>query len=199
MELVLGLTTQCTQGPTGFKQRGAPPRGAGAKRCAVAAGPRLGDAIEIIGRDQLGVHREGNRRRQVELSDLLLDITGDELDSRLHFRHHPLGLLDTLQAALAQSFVLGNRTNLLDVSLDIRGNESTIATHPALQVDKVIGVAQAPDTRLHLGTLLSETRVLTTGRCERVLGLLQAHGVLWGTARTVRWGLTIRGLRGALH
>src|SRR5215475_76786 len=199
MELSLGLTTQFTQGPTGFKQRGAQPLGKRAKRCAIADGARLGDAIEIIGWDQLGMDREGDGRRQVELSDLLFDITGDELDSRLHFRHHPLGLLDTLQAALAQSFVLGNGANLRDVSLDIRGNESTIATHPALQVDKVVGVANAPDTRLHLGPLLSETLVLTTGRCERVLGLLQAHGFLWGTARPVRCGRLICALRVALH
>src|SRR5215471_10136009 len=100
MELSLGLTTQFTQGPTGYKQRGAQPLGKRAKRCAIADGVRLGDAIEVIGRDQFGVHREGDRRRQVELSDLLLDITGDELDGGLHFWHYSLGLLDTLQAAL---------------------------------------------------------------------------------------------------
>src|SRR5262249_17359833 len=96
-------------------------------------------------------------------------------------------------------FVLGNGANLRDVSLELRGNESTIATHPALQVDKVVGVANAPDTRLHLGTLLSEPLVLTTGRCERVLGLLQAHGFLWGTARPVRCGRLICALRVALY
>ena len=65
------------------------------------------------------MHGEGDRRRQVELSDLLPDITGDERNGRLHFRHHPLGFLDTLQTALAESFVLGNGANVLDVSLNI--------------------------------------------------------------------------------
>src|SRR4030095_1589796 len=81
MELVLGLTTQCTHGPTGFKPRGAPPLGKLAQRCAIADGARPGDAIEIGRRDQLGVHRTGDQWRQDELSDLLLDRTGDERDS----------------------------------------------------------------------------------------------------------------------
>ena len=116
----------------------------------------------------------------VELSDLLTDITRDELDGALHFRHHPLGFVDALQAALAESFLLGNGANLLDVPLDIIGDEVAIAAYPALQIDKMVVVTDAPDTRLDLFTLLRETLVLTTGRFERLLGLLQAHGFFWG-------------------
>ena len=99
----------------------------------------------------------------------------------LHFRHHPLGFVDALQAALAESFLLGNGAHLIDVLLDIGGNELTIAAYPALEIDKVVVVANAPDTRLDLFTLLTETRVLTTGRFECLLSLLQAHGFFWGT------------------
>ena len=91
----------------------------GAKRRAISDGARLGHTIEIIGWDKLGVHGEGGRLRQVQLMDLLPDIPGDKLDGGLHFRHDALSFLDALHAALAESFVLGNRAHLLDVPLDI--------------------------------------------------------------------------------
>ena len=50
-----------------------------------------------------------------------------------------------------------------------------------------------------LFTLLSEALVLTTGRFERLLGLLQAHGCLWGAAWTALFGLVTRALRVGLH
>jgi hypothetical protein len=77
--------------------------------------------------------------------------------------------------------VLGNGANLLDVPLDIGGDELAVSAYPALEIDKVIVVTNAPDTRLDLFTLLTEALVLVTGRVERLLSLLQAHGVLWGT------------------
>src|SRR5919197_5549706 len=108
------------------------------------------------------MHGKGDRRRYIELRDLLPHIPRDELDGRLHFGHDPLGFVDALQAALAESFVLGNGANLLDVPLDIGGDQLAIAAHPALKIDKVVGVANATDARPDLGTLLSETFVLTT-------------------------------------
>src|SRR4030095_14780478 len=176
MELALSFRAQRAQGSTGFKQRDAKPLSKLAKRCAIAEGASLGHAIEIVRGNQLGVHNEGDGRRQVELSDLLTHITRDELDGRLHCGHHSLGFLDACHAALAESFLLGNRTNLLDVSLDIRGNELAVSAYSALEIDKVVVVANAPDPRLDLCTLLSETHVLTTGRFERVLSMLQTHG-----------------------
>ena len=120
MEVVLGLGAQRVQNAIGFKQRGAQPLGKLAKRVAIADASSLGHAIEIVRWDELGVHGKGDRRRQIELSDLLPHIPRDELDGRLHFGHDPLGFVDALQAALAESFVLGNGANLLDVPLDIR-------------------------------------------------------------------------------
>src|SRR2546422_201024 len=160
MEVLLGLRAQRAQDAAGFKQRGAEPLGELAERFAIADGTRLGDAIEIIRGNQLGMHGKGDRRRDIELIDLLTDITRDERDGRLHFWHHPLGFLD--------------------MRLDIRGDELAVSAHPALEIDKMVVVANATDTRLDLFALLSETLVLTTSRVECLLGVLQAHGCLWG-------------------
>src|SRR6476659_708511 len=128
---MLSLGAQRAEDAARLKQRGTEPLGELAKWLTSADGASLGDAIEIIRGNQLGVHGKGNRRRYIELRDLLSDITRDELDSRLHFWHHPLGFLDTFQAALAEPFVLGNGANLLDMLLDIRGNEATVSAHAA--------------------------------------------------------------------
>jgi len=199
MELILGLRAQRAQDAARFKQRGAKSLGELAKRFAIADGARLGDAIEIRRGNQLGVHGKGDRRRYIELSDLLTDITRDELDGALHFWHHSLGFFDTLQAALAESVLLGNGANLLDVSLNIRGDELAVAAYHALQIDKVVVVANAPDARLDLFTLLRKTLVLTTGRFERLLGLLYTHGFFWGVPWTALFGLITRALRVALQ
>jgi hypothetical protein len=53
--------------------------------------------------------------------------------------------------------------------------------------------------RRDLLTLLSEALVLTTRRFECLLGLLQAHGFFWGTARPVRFGLVTCALRAGLY
>src|SRR5215208_2413811 len=199
MEWILGLGAQHAQDPAGFKQRGAEPLGELAKRFAIADGTRLGDAIEIIRGNQLGMHGKGDRRRYIELIDLLTDITRDELDSRLHLWHHPLGFLDTFQAALAESFLLGHGANLLDVLLDIRGDELAVSAHPALEIDTMVVVANTTDTRLDLFALLSEPLVLTTSRFEGLLGVLQAHGFLWGAPWTALFGLITRVLRVTLQ
>ena len=91
--------------------------------------------------------------------------------------------------------MLGNGANLLDVRLDISGNELAVSTHPALEIDKMVGMADATDALGDLLALLSEALVLTTGRFERLLGLLQAHGRLWGAARTALFGLVTRALQ----
>src|SRR5215471_3887920 len=146
MELLLGCGAQHTQDTTRRKQRSPEPFSKLAKRCATLDGMCLGNAMQIIRGKRLGVHGKGDRGRYIELLDLLSHITRDELDGRLHFGHHPLGFLDTLHTALTESFVLGNGANLLDVLLDIRGNQLAVSTHPALQIDKMVVVPDAPDT-----------------------------------------------------
>jgi hypothetical protein len=59
-------------------------------------------------------------------------IPRDELDCGLHFRHHPLGFIDPLQAGLTEPFVPGNAANRINASLDISGNELAVSTHAAL-------------------------------------------------------------------
>jgi hypothetical protein len=69
----------------------------------------------------------------------------------------------------------------------------------ALEINKVVVVTNAPDTRLDLFTLPSKTRMLTTGRFECLLGLLQAHGILWETPWTTLFGLCTRAFRVTLQ
>src|ERR1043166_3973995 len=119
MEVVLSLGAQRAQSATRFKQRGAKPLGEFPKWLPLPEGPRVGPTVQIVRRNELGVHGEGDRRRQIELIDLLTDITRDERDGRLHFWHDTLSFLDAFQTALAESFVLSNGANLLNVLLDI--------------------------------------------------------------------------------
>ena len=189
MELGLRLGAPRAPDATGFKQRGAKPLGELAKRLAIAAGARLGHALESIGWEQLSVHGAGGRRRSIALRDLLPPITRPTRASRWHFRHDTLGFLAALQAALAEPCMLGKGAHLLDVPWDISGNALAVAAHPALEIDNMVVVAEATHARLDLCTVLSETRGLTAGRCERWLGVLQAHGVFWEGARTTLCGL----------
>ena len=54
----------------------------------------------------MGVHGVGRGWRQVQLPHLPPHIPRNKLDRGLHFRHHPLGLRDLLQAGLTEAFVL---------------------------------------------------------------------------------------------
>src|SRR5215831_12491939 len=128
------------------------------------------------------------------------DATARPWNTSLQDPSPPAGrLLDTLQTALAESFVLGNGATVLDVPVNIGDDELAVAAHPALEIDKMVIVADATNVRHDLLTLLSEALVLTTRRFEYLLGLLQAHDCFWGTARPVRFGLVTRGLGTGLY
>jgi hypothetical protein len=91
---------------------------------------------------------------------LLPHIARDELDRRLHFGHDALGFRDLLQARLAETFLLSNGANRSDVLLDIPCNELAVAADTALQVDKVVGVADGAKALRDLLALPGETLVL---------------------------------------
>ena len=55
---------------------------------------------------------------------------------------------------------MSNDADRVDVLLDIPRNELAVATYTALQVDKVVGMAEATDTLGEQRALLSETLVL---------------------------------------
>ena len=57
--------------------------------------------------------------------------------------------------------MLGNGANLIDVSLDVRGDQRAVSTHPALEIDKMIGVANATDALCDLFALLGQALVCT--------------------------------------
>ena len=127
------------------------------------------------------MHREGLRWCQRQLFDLLAHIPRDKRDGGLHFGHHALGFVETLQAGLTEPFLLRNGADRVDVALDISSNQLTVAPHAALQVDKVIGVADGTDALGHRLALPSEALVFVASRFRILLALLQARGRLWGT------------------
>src|SRR5215467_16251708 len=152
MEVVLSLRAQHTENAAGLKQRNAKALGEGPKRLAIADGARLGDTIEIIGGAQLSVQGEGDGRRDSELRDLVPHIPGDKREGGSHFGHDTLGFLDTLQTALAESFVLGTGAHVLDVPVKIGGDALAVAAHPALESDNMVIVAEATEVGLELLT-----------------------------------------------
>ena len=89
--------------------------------------------------------------------------------------HHARSFLDPIEACLAESFLLRNRVNRIDVLLDIPGNELAAATYAALEVDKMVGGADGADA---LGDLLalSGAAAVLLARCLHVLyNLFQAR------------------------
>src|SRR5215471_18540226 len=107
----------------------------------------------------MGVHGVGRGLCQVQLPHLLPHIARDELDGGLHFGHHTLGFLNPLPACLAEACLVSNGANRVDVLLDIPRHELAVATYTALQVDTVVGMAEATDTLGDQRALLSETLV----------------------------------------
>ena len=116
----------------------------------------------------MGVPGVGLRRRQRQATHLLPHITRDALDGRLPCGHHTLGFLETIQARLAEMFLLGNRADRLDVLLDIPRNELAVATHAALSVNKVVGVANGAHALRDLLALCAEALVLLARRFHLV-------------------------------
>ena len=160
LELVLLHWAPLAQRPAGRKQRGTEALGQFTQRLACCHRSSRGHALEIIRWNEMRMHGVGLARRQVELTHLLAHIPRDELDGGLHFGHHTLRFLDSIQACLAQTFLLGNGAEHVDVPLDITGNEFPVPTHPALQVDKVVGMANGADALGDLLALLGEAVML---------------------------------------
>jgi hypothetical protein len=85
----------------------------------------------------MGMQGVGHRRAQVELPHLLVHIPRHKLDGGLHVGHHPLGFGDALQAGLMETCMLGNGANRGNLCVDICRNESTVAPHASLHIDKM--------------------------------------------------------------
>jgi hypothetical protein len=106
------------------------------------------------------------------------------LDGRLPFGHHALGFRETLQARLAEVFLLGNGADRIDMLLDIPGHELAVSAAPSLQVNTVVSVTNGADALGDRLALPSETLVLLA-RGFHVLGnLLQARCRFGGTPWT---------------
>ena len=85
---------------------------------------------------------------------MLADVTGDKCDSRLHFRHDPLGFIDPIETALAELGVLGDGAHGFDLRTDICGDQLAVAPHAALQVDEGIGLANGLEAVFDLRAVL---------------------------------------------
>jgi len=95
---------------------------------------------------------------------------------------------------VAEPFVLGQRTHRLHVRVDSSGHEVAVSPSPAREIDTMVVVADATDARGALRAWRSAALMRTTGRFERLLGWLKAHGRLWRAARTALFWLVTRRL-----
>jgi len=138
------------------------------------------------------MHREGRGGRQVQLTHLLGHITRDELDGRLHFGNDALRFVNAIQATLSETFVLRHAANRVNLIMKIGGNELRISTHAALEIDKVVGLAEATDALGHLLALGAEALDLLARRLGVVLSLLRRGGVLRGPNWPLRFPLVVR-------
>ena len=85
------------------------------------------------------------------------------------------------------------------MALDIPSNELPVAPHAALQVDKVVGVADGADTLGDLLALFAEALVLVASGFHVLLHLLQARGYFWRAARARLCRFASGGVEGRLH
>ena len=74
----------------------------------------------------------GLRLPQVQLTHLLTGIRGHEHDGRLPFGHHAFRFLDTIQAGLAASFLMGDSADRVDLMLDIARNQLAVAPYASI-------------------------------------------------------------------
>jgi hypothetical protein len=58
------------------------------------------------------------------------------------------------------------------------GNELAVSTHAAFQIDKIVGLGDAPDALGHLLALHADALKLLAGGLRLMLSLLEAEGSL---------------------
>jgi hypothetical protein len=75
---------------------------------------------------------------------------------------------------LAQVFLLGNRTDGIALGLDIPGNKLAVATHPSIQVDEVVDVADSANMLDYFVSLLREVLMLLASRYRLLHELFEA-------------------------
>jgi hypothetical protein len=89
---------------------------------------------------------------------------------------------------------MSDGANRVDVLLDIPGNARAVATHAALQIDKVVGMADGADALGDRLALPSEALVLVASGCHSLCHLLQVRCRLWRTT----WPALGRRVRGVV-
>ncbi len=194
LEPVVLHRARLPQRPTRRNQPCAEGFGTRTKWLPLCHRPGCGHAIEGIRWHQRRRHGGGRGLRHTSLAHLPLPILRDELDGGLHCGDHALGFLDPIHAGLAEVFWLGNGTDRVKVALDITGNARAVSPYPALEVDKVVGVADGAEVLGDLLALSPEALVLLASGFHVLLGLLAACGHLRGTTRATRSRLAVGGV-----
>ena len=171
--------------PTGRIQRRAQTRGQLPQRLACLHRACLGHALERAGRHELRVEGVGHRWCHVALRDLWPHRPRDTREGRRHCGQHALGLLEALQARLAQPCVRGNGAHRVHRLVEIRRNALPSATHTARHIDTVVRLAERAETLCDLRALGAEAQGLVASPCRCLRERLQACGGLWRAPRTV--------------
>jgi len=99
------------------------------------------------------------------------------------------------EAMLAEPFVLGRARVCLMCSWRSAAMSWPFRRTPRSSIDTMVVVADGTDAIGDLLAWLGQALVCTTGCFERLCGLLQAHGRLWGAAWTALFGLVVRAVQ----
>jgi hypothetical protein len=159
------------------------------QRLARTHGLLLGDAIQVAGRNEPGVHGKSLWRVQLEAVDLLAHVARNTLDGGLHLGHDALGFIDALQATLAEAFFLGHSANGVHLLADIGGNELGVAPHATIEIDHRIDLTDAADTLGDLCALGADAIAFPAGDLRIGAGRLSSLVFL----RLVEWLLCLSG------
>jgi len=178
-----------TQRPARFIQGCAEAIGKLPKGLAFVDGPGGSDTFERIRGNERRMHGGGLRLRQGQLTDLLPYIPRHERDRRWHCGHHPLRFLDAIQARLAESFLMGDGADGVDVVWDITDDQLPVSPDASLQVDKVVGVTDGAEALSERFSLLGEPRPPPTRPAEMVqtLKFLSTKFLSTGAFPIVLW------------
>jgi hypothetical protein len=101
---------------------------------------------------------------------LLAPIPRDDRDGRLHGGPDPLGLLEAIDARLAEPCLVGAGAARGERGVDIPGNALAVATPPTLQGDKVVRVADGAHTLGNRLALPQEVLTRLASRCHLLGG-----------------------------
>jgi hypothetical protein len=91
----------------------------------------------------------------------------------MHFGNHAFCFTDSLQARVAEGFLLGNGAEGVDLLLNVAGHQLPIAMDTPLQVNEVVRMADGPNALCDLLALLRQALADLVSSLDHWCGLLQ--------------------------